>query len=448
MPTPTVPLHRFQTDFARLRPGDWFLPMTLKGVDQHALLSSAVETQSISGFTYEAGHTPPPTQLPHFQVPDLREFLFAQAETRRSDLRAASAVITGSAGKTSVKELLGAILRACPDMSFHISPDNQNTKIALATQILRLPAGCTRAVFEMGARRLGDFVVPLRYLQPSVVALLNIGSAHVGEFGSPENLLREKLSALEAPTAQALVVPADDPRILAAALKTGKRVVTFGSGESTSDISFRHIGVLSEAQSSIEIDVSGEVRTFDLSYQTPGRAMNVTAAIAIALELGLPLEAIAKGLSSFTGVSRRFERIDWNGTPSIDDAFNASPESMKAGLSRLNEAYRDRKILLVLGSMLELGSSSTAAHQKIGRHICELFKDSIERDHIRLATIGSEAREIVTEAIRCGFPPDRVDSFHDATEARSPLFAIKSEFDVVYFKASKSMRLQDIFGAR
>ena len=187
------PFEIIQTDVSKVQAGDWFLPMTIKEVNQHSLIAEALQKGAI-GFTYQENENIGSFKVPHFSVPDLRKYLFNLATQRRPILTTEIAVITGSNGKTSVKEILGAILKVSHPKTNFISPANLNTKIALANQILRLPANCAVAGFGMGARRIGDFAVPLSYLQPSVVALLNIGTAHVGEFGSKENLAKEKIS--------------------------------------------------------------------------------------------------------------------------------------------------------------------------------------------------------------------------------------------------------------
>lgn len=438
------PVNLIQTDFKRIEPGDWFLPMTIKEINQHSFLAEAVKN-GIAGFVYEKGQTVPKTNRPHFEVPDLREYLFRLAENRRPLLPTKIAVVAGSAGKTSVKELTGAILRSGVQKNVHVSPENQNTKIALATQILRLPYKSEIAVFEVGARKVGDFKIPLKMIQPEIAALLNTGTAHLGEFGSLENLINEKYSILSASSVKTLIVPSDNPRILKYALETGKRVITFGSSDAA-DSNHEHVQILHENDVHLKFSISGQISTVHCEFQAPSRALNVAAAIAMATALDIPTDQIQQGIASFSGVARRFQSFDWNGTLAIDDAFNASPESLEAGLRLLKKSYPDQKILLVLGSMLELGSVSTAKHQEAAHLILELFQGPLEVGNVSLVTVGQDAQVIANEVVKHGFPTSAVKSFANALEAKCFVQVLKDTHQAVYFKGSKSMDLHQIFG--
>lgn len=439
-----LPPNLIQTDFKKIEPGDWFFPMTIKEIDQHQLLTDAI-AKGIAGFIYEKGQTIPPTDKPHFEVPDLREFLFNLAEAQRSMLQAKIAVVTGSAGKTSVKELIGSILRVKNERYAHISPDNQNTKIALATQVLRLPIDSKMAVFEIGARRVGDFQVPLKIIKPEIAALLNTGTAHLGEFGSLEALKNEKYSVLSAPSVKTLIVPSDDPQILKYALETGKKVISFGLAKVTG-FAQQHVQVLHEDETSLELSIQGERMVAPCRFQSPSRALNVAASVAMALAFDVSLDQIQEGIGSFPGVARRFQFIDWHGTHMIDDAFNASPESLEAGLRLLKNLFPDRKILLVLGSMLEMGSISVAKHREVAHLILELFEELIQTGRLSLITVGEDAQEIANEVLQHGFPCASVKFFSTSIEAKSFIQDLKKDHQVIYFKGSKSIGLQQIFG--
>ncbi|QDK38009.1 UDP-N-acetylmuramoyl-tripeptide--D-alanyl-D-alanine ligase [Bdellovibrio sp. NC01] len=425
------PFAIIQTDVSKIQAGDWFLPMTIKEVNQHSLIAEAVKKGAI-GFTYQENEKIASFDVPHFSVPDLRKYLFNLAIQHRPSLQAQVAVITGSNGKTSVKELLGAILQASHPQTSFISPANLNTKIALANQILRLPNTCAIAGFEMGARRVGDFAIPLSYLQPSVVALLNIGTAHVGEFGSKEKLAQEKMSGLDAASARTLIVPYEDAMILEKARSTGKRVITFGY------VTESEIQILpSRSASEVILKIAGQVRTLHCPFSASAKELNVAAAVGIAVALDIPVAKIHEGLASFKGVARRFQAFDWNGTYAIDDAFNASPESMLLGLQEFAKLAQGKRTLLVLGSMLELGLSCEEEHIKIGREITSLFHGS----PVRVATVGTEAQAIV-QGLNSSF---QTFKFADAQEARSTLKEMQSHFDMAFFKGSKSIQLHKIF---
>lgn len=446
---------KIQTNFQDLKPGDWFLPMTLKGQDQHSLIPLALE-KGICGLTIEEGSFHFPTEshplncenfnIPHLRVPNLREYLFSLACQKSEKLNFKSVAIAGSNGKTSVKELLGHILKGENPESTHVSPANQNTKIALATQILRMPTSVTTAVFEVGARRTHDFVIPLGFLKPSIATLLNIGTAHVGEFGSQENLVKEKLSILNASEAQFLIVPSDNHLIYQTATQIveknkddhSKHLITFGY-ESKSDVQ-----ILDEKQNFIKLKVFHKEVEINLRFQSPARALNLAAVVALAHALGISWKQIQAGLQTFTGVSRRYEVQTWNGTTLIDDAFNSSPESLKQGLLLLSKTSADKNVLLVLGSMLELGETTQQEHKKVASQIFNLFHP----EDTTVVSVGTEAYDIHSELQRLNHnsnPPFQSLHFPDALTAKSSIIQMSHQFDILYFKGSKAVQLQEIF---
>ncbi|AGH94817.1 Mur ligase family protein [Pseudobdellovibrio exovorus] len=428
-------LERIQTDFNLLTEGDWFVPVTLKGVDQHFLLEKAVR-KNISGFSYATGYELPASVkgVVSSEQKDLRQMLFALATRRRHELDIHSAVITGSAGKTTVKEILGHILTVWNKESTHFSVANQNTKVALATQILRLPKTVKHAVFEVGARRTDDFEIPLGFLQPTVAVLLNIGAAHVGEFGSKAALIQEKLSVLKSESLKIAVVNGDQDEILNAARRSGKSYKSFGYA------AHNDVQILTDTEcDSITLRIAQKIYSFKLAADMPNIQMNMAAAIAVAFYWDIPLEIIQEGLSSFHGVNRRFEkRQGIMGQEVIDDAFNASPESMCLGLKRLSEIQNQRRTLLILGSMLELGDDAIKEHIQVGEFIASIFSDEIRHHRINLLLIGEEAKAIASSSVelaqKCHWLP-HVD------EALAYVQSHQDQYELIYLKASKSINL-------
>lgn len=361
-----------------------------------------------------------------------RETLFLMAEARRASLKAEIAIVAGSVGKTTVKEMLVCVLRqwamaerggSGPEAMERIgfNEGNLNTKIGIATHLLGLSSGCEKAVFEVGARRRGDFQIPLRLLQPKVVTLLNIGSAHAGEFGSLADLRAEKLSVLQARSAETLVVNGDDrgegagEDAASIARATGRKVITFGARE----------------------DNDWRAREFQGWLPVPGSALNFAAAAATASALGIAPEVVDRALRGFVGVERRFESRLVGQTVCIDDAFNASPESMIEGLRAVRGLHAGKHLILVLGAMLELGEVSAEAHVRVGRFVSEEFADEVKCRRLTLVTIGEEAKSIGTELA------GRAAHFHfsSSSDARSFLDAEIVRHEVAYFKGSKSLRL-------
>lgn len=370
----------------------------------------------------------------------LRQFMFEGAKVRRAHLNAEIAAVAGSAGKTTVKEMLGSILKswsAATGRPSHISVANQNTKLALAMQILRIPEKCAVAVFEVGARRVGDFQIPLSYLQPQIVTLLNVGTAHAGEFGSIENLRAEKLSILNAPSADILVVPSDDKLIYEYAKTCDRTLMTFGYAEGSS------VQIIDDSPVGLMLKIQNDIIEFSCPFNGPKRALNIAASVATSLALGFSIFDIQQGLKNFAGVSRRFESFQWKGRHAIDDAFNASPESMREGLAHLKSQFQNKHAVLVIGSMLELGPYSESEHRTLGQFVAETMKDT----PWSLITVGEEARFIADEAQNALPESQVVKHFASSAEAREEVESLATAADIVYFKGSKGIQLQKIFSA-
>ena len=383
-----------QTVAEKINPGDWFFAVTVKGEDGHDKINLALSRGAIA-ITTELGRTfEIPGGVLHEVVANPRETLFSRAIAKRSRLSTKIAVIAGSNGKTTVKEMVVSVLKES-GLAFGSSPDNQNTKIGVATTLLRMSLDTQIAVFEVGARHLGDFQVPLEMLKPSLVCLLNVGTAHVGEFGSIENLRREKLSILDAKSAETLVIPQDDPLISHYVESKLQKIVRFSS------------------------------RQNQFTYQAPASDLNFAAARAICESLGLSCETVSTGLAKFQGVARRFERIQIGTTCLIDDAFNSSPESARHGLNQVASIFVNKKILLVLGSMLELGQDAVDSHRQVGKFI----EDHPILRSATIITIGEDAKEI------CPAAPH----FCSVEIAYPAVQVALSSFDIVYFKASRSI---------
>jgi UDP-N-acetylmuramoyl-tripeptide--D-alanyl-D-alanine ligase len=368
---------------------------------------------------------------------DLRQFTYEAARIRRKEWNIPVAVVTGSAGKTSVKELTGAILKTMWGDRCFMSPANKNTKIALASQVLTLPQQTQVAVFEMGARRRYDFEIPLSYLQPSIVALLNLGTAHIGEFGSLENLQTEKLSVLKCPSAEVLIVSGDDELILDAGLRADKKMIKFGRSEHC------EVRLLDEELDSVLLQIDGRIYRFACSWQSSEKGINIAAAVAISKAFGAGMEAVELALRNFQGIPRRFELIQKDGISFIDDAFNASPESMIKGLHKVSQLYPDKKVLLILGSMLELGPNCQSAHRQVADAIHQLFGNKLECGSTEVITIGKEAK-VIRDLLRDTGTISEGLCFENVNDAKAHVLKKVKEFEVVYLKGAKSVQLQKL----
>lgn len=363
---------------------------------------------------------------------NFRGQIFADAKARRLKLHLPIVAVTGSVGKTTVKDLLFAILN--PYFSNHVftSVKNHNTKIAIATQILSLSRETLAAVFEVGARRINDFEIPMQLLQPTIAVGLNIGTAHLGEFGNLENLVNTKLAAFKAESLKILVLNQDEKYYQDIIhTKSNKQVITFGqSPASNVQICHYNKNLLILRYQNIEKEIT-------LSARLPKLDFNIAAAVATALAMGLSFEQALQNLKSFIPPERRFQKIVKNNNIYIDDSFNASIESYKVGLRLYAELYAEKESVLVIGEMLELGDFSKVLHIEIANfikfQIIPLFLKPIE-----IVTVGKNAN-IITKVLNSKWHFDTTDDLLDNLPSM-----IKSN-TCIYIKGSKNLKLNRIY---
>lgn len=431
------PFESIQTDLKQIRQGDWFFPVLLKGEDQHFRIPEAAQLGAIG--SYHEAHREVSEGLPaHFELKpvfDLRQTLFDLTQQKRAQLKTQMAVVAGSAGKTSVKDLVGAMLLQTNENSF-FSPANQNTKIALATQILHLDPECEKAVFEVGARHPHDFDVPSAFLQPQIACLLNIGRAHLGEFGSEEILRETKLSILRGKSVNLKIIPRDDPSLFEKA-KEGK--IPFRSFGIHPESDFR---LVEEKENRVLFWAEDLLHDFENKTSSPAFGLNLVAAVAVARALGLHWDQIQKGAENFRAPAGRFSRRQWQDKTIIDDAFNASPESMRIGIQSFFQQFSRTKNILVLGDILELGFNSESIHRSIGRELGCQFRPETPST---LVTVGAAARSIGLGSLGAGWPQALWTHVNDASEAQTFLTNIQNTWDVAYLKSSKAIGLHQLF---
>jgi UDP-N-acetylmuramoyl-tripeptide--D-alanyl-D-alanine ligase len=343
--------------------------------------------------------------------------------------------ITGSSGKTSTKDLLGQVLAAAgPTVS---PPGSYNNDIGLPLTVLSADPQTRFLVLEMGSRGPGHIARLCRVARPRIGVVLNVGSAHLGEFGSPEGIAAAKGELVEAlPEDGTAVLNADDPRVLAMASRTHAAVLTTGRGE---DAAIRAVDVSLDdaARARFTLAAAGEEHPVALQVVGEHQVANALSAAGAALAAGMAPAAVAAALSAAGPRSRwRMEvsRRD-DGVTVVNDAYNANPESMQAALAALAGLSGTRRIA-VLGAMAELGPDSAAEHERLGRHAAAAGVDLI-------VAVGPDAVGIADGAAAAGRRAGE-ESVHvpDRAAARELLSEVLRPGDVVLVKASRSYGLE------
>ncbi len=354
---------RVSTDSRAIRPGDLFVALRGEKFDGGAFAAQALQ-QGAAGVVLD--HTQAPNIASAIRVDDTRLALgqLAAAWRRRFDIPVVA--ITGSNGKTTVKEMLAAILRVetGSDAAVLATEGNLNNDIGLPLMLLRLRAAHQFAVLEMGMNHAGEIDYLTRLAHPDVAVVNNALSAHIGFLGSVENIARAKGEIFNGLSDAGIAVfNADDPHAWIWREANAQRCsVDFGFGE------------MAKVHGRFQPDALGSTltlalpnATLDIRLQVPGahNVMNALAAAAAAFSLDVSHRSIVAGLSGFAGVKGRLQRKPaLHGSTFIDDTYNANPDSVKAALAVL--AQQPGRKLLVLGDMGELGHDAAAMHAQIG----------------------------------------------------------------------------------
>src|SRR5579875_2096345 len=347
--------------------------------------------------------------------------------------------ITGSAGKTSTKDLIGRILTSVrptvyPEASF-------NNELGLPLTVLRIGVETTDLVLEYSARGIGH----IRYLcgvaQPSVAVVLNVGNAHLGEFGSPDAVATAKGELVEALDSDGTaVLNADDPRVAAMRTRTAGEVICFGTDPSA-DVVIERVTLDGLARPWLRLATPWGKTELQLRLHGAHHASNAAAAATTALVRGVPLDAVTQALEAAGADSAHrmalHQRSD--GLLVVDDAYNANPESMRAAvdaLRRLGEGRAGRK-WAVLGQMLELGEESEPLHESVGRYAAESGVDDI-------VAVGDAAAPILRGARQVAGWRGRDHEVADIADAVRLLRSAAGPQDVVLVKASMRNRLWQV----
>ncbi|WP_030105853.1 UDP-N-acetylmuramoyl-tripeptide--D-alanyl-D-alanine ligase, partial [Actinoalloteichus caeruleus] len=350
--------------------------------------------------------------------------------------------ITGSSGKTSTKDLVAQVLGPLgPTVA---PPGSFNNEIGHPWTVLRADERTRHLVLELSARGEGHIAALCEAAPPRIGVVLNVGSAHLGEFGSREAVARAKgelpaalPSAAEGGVA---VLNADDPLVAAMAERTTARVVRVGLAPSA-DVRAEDVVLDDQARASFRLVTPRGSAPVRLGLHGAHQVGNALAAAAVALECGAEVTDVAASLSSAVRRSpRRMEVTDRaDGVTVVNDSYNANPESVRAALKTLATMARDapagrRRSWAVLGPMGELGEDSTTAHDEIGRLAVRL-------DISRLVVVGEEARPMYQGACLEGSWGEEAVLVPDVGSAARLLEEELRPGDVVLVKASKVAEL-------
>lgn len=433
IPDPSAQVHGpVVIDSRQVADGSLFAAFVGERVDGHDYAEQAVRAGAVAVL---AQH---PVGVPAIVVEDVQTALGALARHVVRRLGATLVALTGSAGKTSTKDLIAQVLRSKAPTVF--TPGSLNNEIGLPLTALTATEETRFLVLEMGARGIGHIAYLTDLTPPRIGLVLNVGSAHIGEFGGREQIAQAKGELVEAlPEDGAAILNADDPLVRAMASRTKAKVLLFGeSGEA--DVRAENVRLMDSGQPAFMLHTPSGASEVTMRLYGEHHVSNALAAAAVAHELGMSATEIATALSEAGSLSRwRMEVTERpDGVTIVNDAYNANPESMRAALRALAAMGKGRRTWAVLGKMAELGDEALAEHDAVGRLAVRLNVGKL------VAVGGREASWLQLGAYNEGSWGE--ESVH-VSDAQAAVDLLRSELrpgDVVLVKASRSVGLESV----
>jgi UDP-N-acetylmuramoyl-tripeptide--D-alanyl-D-alanine ligase len=415
------------TDSRNVAAGNLFVALRGERFDAHEFLHQVAD-RKVAAMVVEK--MPADLKVPALIVPDTRLALGQIAQHWRQQFKLPLIGVTGSNGKTTVKEMIAAILQAAFGAEEYLATrGNFNNDIGVPLTLLRLNATCKAAVIELGMNHPGEIAVLSALAQPGVGLVNNAQREHQEFMESVEAVARENGAVLSSLPADGVAVfPADDTYTdLWRALAGSRKAMTFGF---SADADVRCVFMPNSYGSDLQVTAGKEKFSISLAAAGMHNVRNALAAIACTLAIGIPSEAIVRGLQAFAPVSGRLQRkLAASGALVIDDTYNANPDSVRAAIDVLAQAAAPR--ILVLGDMGEVGNDGRLYHEEIGAYA---RANGIEH----VLTLGSLARYTV-EAF--GTNAAHYDSVETLNLALDEIFNAHA---TVLVKGSRFMKMERV----
>ena len=432
---PDQPVGTICTDSRRIAAGDLFVPLVGERFDGHAFLEQLPARQAQAAVVSRDWAQPLPPELLHWRVDDTLAAYQQLALLHRRQLARPLVAVTGSAGKTTTRELIRAALASLGPIQ--ASEGNNNNDIGVPLTVLGAGSDTAALVIEMGMRGPGEIARLSHCTQPDLAVITNIGTAHIGRLGSREAIAAAKCEITAGLDPQGLVViPAGDPLLESAltAAWSGRVLRVRLHDDPGLDSSAGTAGTDNDANADLIGVIQGERLLVDgVSIPLPleGRhnARNLLLAIAVARHLGVALEALADLQVAVPGGRNR--RLQQGGLTLLDETYNASPEAVLAALDLL--ATQPGRRFAVLGTMLELGDRSLDLHRQVASRAAELRLDGLV-----LVDGGAEGQAMAEAAASL----QRLALVSTPEAAAAPLAQWLQPGDVLLLKASRGVALE------
>lgn len=444
--TPEIPestvVRRVISDNRKAQPGDLFFAIVGEKMDGHNFVNAALNAGAVGAVVSKEPEEKIPGKF-YVLVPDTLLAVGDLASYYRMQFQIPIIAVTGSVGKTTMKDMIASVLSE--KYNVIATEGNYNNNIGVPRTLFRIDRNTEVAVVEMGMNHMGEINYLTRITHPTMAVITNIGDAHIGNLGSRENIFKAKCEIFNGLSLDGLaVMNADDEYLVK--LKDNEELQAeyrFKWVGEDADADYGALDIDDTLQDGLEFTMivrrtrTGIDEKDTIKVPARGKHMiyPVLAATAVAKKLDMSYEEIIDGIKHYKPTAMRMET--WhlgNGITIYNDTYNANPQSMKAGLSTLANTDGSKRVA-VLGDMLELGDLEEELHRSVGKKAADLSIDT-------LITIGQRAKFIADEAKRGGLMD--VTCYDDAESAKDQLDSLLTDGSVIYFKASHAMALEKL----
>ena len=415
--------------------GGLFVALAGETFDAHEFVTRAVDGGAAA--LVVARGRPAPDAVPVVEVDDTLVALGDLAAFHRGRSSATIVAITGSVGKTSIKNMIASI---CATAGSTLATEgNLNNRIGAPLTLLRLEAAHRFLVLEIGTSLPGEIERLATIASPDVGIVTRVSASHLEGLGSLEGVQKEKGALFAAIAERGVgVVNLADPRVATEAERLTRRV-TYGAP--VADVTLASSHPVAGGPPRIAIDTPAGRVEAQLALLGSHQVDNAVAACAVGVALGIPPKDIARGLEAVAPAAGRMVAIPTGaGGLILDDTYNANPESMRAALETLAEVAEGRRRVAVLGDMLELGAHGRAAHEDVGRV-------AARSGVVLLVACGAHAQAVADGAAGAGLHPDAIEVAPDAQGGAEHARKRVRRGDVILVKGSRGMRMETVVAA-
>lgn len=415
--TENDPTFSISTDTRTIKAGDIYLPLKGKTFDGEKFIKQAIESGAKAYFT-TSGEIIDDAELV-LQVENTLDAYLNIAKYYREKINPIAVAITGSAGKTTTKELVYSVLNE--KFKTHKTFSNHNNEIGFCQTILSMKPDTEVVIVEMGMRGFGEIKLISDHLIPDYAIITNCGSAHIGRLGSLENIAKAKCEITSGLKENGTFIALNQDRI--------KNNINF-KGEKIY-YSLDEVKIIKQEKSYSKFEYKNKV--YELNVEGEYNIENSLSAIELGFKLGMTYDEIKQGLAKYHPIEKRWEEQCINGLNFINDSYNANPESVKASVKTFVELYENP--VVVLGNMGELGDDEIKYHREVGQFLAQLSKK------VKYLTVGNLAAEIAKELTAKGF---EAKSFNSNKDVSCYILENLNNSYTIFLKASRSMKFEEI----